>query len=305
MRKTSLNSIMELAKKNSNIIYIGSDLGAGTLDEMKKEFPDRFLMEGISEQHIIGLAAGLALEGFIPYVNTIGTFLTRRCYEQVVLDLCLQNLPVRLIANGGGVVYAPLGPTHLAVEDIAILRPLPNMTIISPSDANEMKNLMAETVDLNGPLYVRLGKGGDKVISENIKSFKIGKALIYKNPGKVTILSTGVMTQIALDVSKKLSDQGISCGVIHFHTLKPLDIDLIKQIFSQSNLYFTIEEHFLSGGFGSSILESCNELGIETKNIHRIGIPDKFAEHYGSQNSLLKKWNIDVESIFLNIKEKL
>ena len=135
MRKTSLDCVYELAKSNNNVVFIGSDLGPGLLQNMKQEMPDRYFMEGVSEQFIIGMAAGLAMEGFIPYINTIATFLTRRCYEQIALDLCLQNLPVRLIASGGGVVYAPLGPTHLAVEDIAIMRVLPNMTIVCPCDA--------------------------------------------------------------------------------------------------------------------------------------------------------------------------
>ena len=134
MRKTSLNQVYELAKKDKRVLFIGSDLGPDVLLEMKEQMPNRFFMEGVSEQYIIGMAAGLALEGYIPYVNTIATFLTRRCFEQITTDLCLHNLPVRLIANGGGAVYAPLGPTHLAIEDISIMRSLPNMTIISPCD---------------------------------------------------------------------------------------------------------------------------------------------------------------------------
>ncbi len=118
MRKTSLNSVYELARKDERVLFIGSDLSPGVLDEFKKNIPERFFMEGIAEQYIIGMAAGLAFDGFIPYVNTIAVFLTRRCFEQVAIDLCLHDLPVRLIGNGGGLVYAPLGPTHQAIEDI-------------------------------------------------------------------------------------------------------------------------------------------------------------------------------------------
>ena len=132
MRKTSLNCVYELAQQDERVLFVGSDLGSGVLDEMKQEFPERYFMEGISEQYIIGMAAGMAMEGFIPYVNTIATFLTRRCYEQVFIDICLHKLPVRLIGNGGGVVYAPLGPTHLATDDIAIMRSIPNMTVVAP-----------------------------------------------------------------------------------------------------------------------------------------------------------------------------
>ena len=147
MRKTSLNCINELAKQDERVLFIGSDLGTGVLEEMKRAMPERFFMEGVSEQHIIGMAAGLAMEGFIPFVNTIATFLTRRCYEQIVVDLCLHDFPVRLIANGGGAVYAPLGPTHLAVEDISIMRALPNMTVVAPCDASEMQRMMMRTLE--------------------------------------------------------------------------------------------------------------------------------------------------------------
>src|SRR6266705_2239124 len=142
MRKTSLDMVYELARKDKRVFFIGSDLGIGTLKQFKEEMPERFFMEGVSEANIVGMAAGLALEGKIVYINTIATFLTRRCFEQVALDLCLHKANVRLIANGGGVVYAPLGPTHEAIEDIAIFRALPNMTIIAPGDANEMRRFM-------------------------------------------------------------------------------------------------------------------------------------------------------------------
>ena len=137
MRKACLNSIYTQAKKNNKIIFIGSDLGPGVLDDFKTEFPNRFFMEGVSEQFIIGMSAGLALDGFLPYVNTISTFLTRRCLEQIIVDLCMHKLPVKLIGNGGGLVYAPLGPTHQAVDDIALMRSIPNMTVLSPADCAE------------------------------------------------------------------------------------------------------------------------------------------------------------------------
>jgi len=140
MRQTCLNTIFDIAKKNKKIVFIGSDLGPGVLDNFKSMYPERFFMEGVAEQSIVGLAAGFALEGLRPYVNTIATFITRRCFEQVVVDLCVHNLPVTLIGNGAGLVYAPLGPTHQAIEDITIMRALPNLTIISPCDAHEMKH---------------------------------------------------------------------------------------------------------------------------------------------------------------------
>src|SRR5205823_2929732 len=142
MRNTCLNMVYELAKRDPRPVFIGSDLSPGLLKEMKRDYPERWYMEGVTEANVIGMAAGMAMEGYIPYVNTIATFITRRCYEQVAVDLCLHDLPVRLIGNGGGLVYAPLGPTHLAIEDMAIMRVLPNMAVVAVCDAEEMKSLM-------------------------------------------------------------------------------------------------------------------------------------------------------------------
>ena len=306
MRNTCLNEVHRLAKQTKNILFIGSDLGAGTLTSMKEEMPDRFFMEGISEQHIIGMSAGLAMEGFIPYVNSIAPFLTRRCYEQVLVDLCLHDLPVRLIGNGGGVVYAPLGPTHLAVEDIAILRTIPNMTIVAPCDAQEMLRLMPKTVDWPHPIYIRLAKGGDKVVSQSDLGFEIGKAILMCPPKDGLFVTTGVMTQKALEASEQLAKVGIECGVLHMHTVKPLDHAALEDLIPEVKAVVTVEEHFRIGGLGSAVLESCSDLIPEhTSKITRVGIPDKFADKYGTQESLLQHWDITIDSIKNAMLQKL
>src|SRR5437016_761672 len=140
-----------LAQKDPRVVFIGSDLSPGLLQKMQDEMPERYYMEGVCEQNVIGMAAGMAMDGYVPFVNTIATFITRRCYEQIAVDLCLHDLPVRLIANGGGVVYAPLGPTHLAVEDIAIMRALPNMTVTAAADGDEMRRFMEQTTEWPKP----------------------------------------------------------------------------------------------------------------------------------------------------------
>ena len=194
MRNTWLETLYKIASKNK-VVFIGSDLGAGVMHDFKKKFPDRFFMEGISEQHIIGLAAGLASEGFTPYVNTIATFLTRRCFEQNMIDLCLHNLPVRLIGNGGGLVYSPLGPTHQAIEDIAIMNTMPNMSIFAVCDSNEMRQLIKQSQNYKGPMYIRLGRGFEKVITkEKICNRKNCK---FKKTSKITLISTASVTQEA------------------------------------------------------------------------------------------------------------
>tara|TARA_B110000977_G_scaffold190338_1_gene261001 strand:- start:641 stop:1567 length:927 start_codon:yes stop_codon:yes gene_type:complete len=305
MRKECLDSVFRLAKKNKKIVFIGSDLGAGVLNDFKKKIPERFFMEGISEQHIIGMAAGMAKEGFIPYVNTIATFITRRCFEQIAIDLCLHNLPVRLIGNGGGVVYAPLGPTHQAIEDIAIMRLLPNMSVFAVSDKVEMKKLMDASVNWPYPMYIRLGRGGDEIISKKQK-FQIGKNITYFKPKKITIVSTGVTTQECIKVIKSLKKRGIECGLIHVHTIKPFDKKKFIKDISQSKYIFTVEEHLSSGGLGGIVSEviSENEFNIN-KQIIRIGIEDKFVNRYGSQQELFSYLKINAKNIEKTILKKI
>jgi transketolase len=295
MRKTSLDAVYELAKKDERIVFIGSDLGVGTLDQFKKELPDRFFMEGVSEANIVGMAAGLALEGKIVYVNTIATFLTRRCFEQVVLDLALHEANVRLIGSGGGVVYAPLGPTHLAIDDIAIMRAIPNMTIVAPCDANEMKRLMPLTVEHRGPLYIRLGKGGDPIVSTDAP-FAIGRAIPMAAGRDVLLVSTGITLKIVLDAAAGLEANGISTAVLHMHTIKPLDVDGFMRLAAPVDAIVVIEEHTILGGLGGALAEVVAEAGFEpAKRFKRIGIPDIFPHGYGSQASMMTRYEITAE----------
>ncbi len=302
MRKTCLDSIYELAKRDERVVFVGSDLGPGVLADMKREMPERFFMEGVSEAHLIGMAAGLAMEGFIPYVNTIATFLTRRCLEQIALDLCLHNLPVRLIANGGGLVYAPLGPTHLAVEDISLLRCLPNMTITAPCDAEEMKRLVPATLDVPGPLYIRLGRGGDRVVSEARHGFSLGRAILLRPHGELTLITTGVMAQRCLDVAELLAARGVSCGVLHLPTLKPLDVEALGEAAQKSAKLVSVEEHTRVGGLGSAIAEWIVDAEpLPRPRLLRIGLPDAFAHDYGRQDDLLQVMGLQPEPILQQI----
>jgi transketolase len=304
MRKTSLDMVYELARRDKRIFFIGSDLGVGTLKQFKAEMPDRFLMEGVSEANIVGVAAGLALEGKIVYVNTIATFLTRRCFEQVALDLCLHNVKVRLIANGGGVVYAPLGPTHEAIDDIGILRALPNMTIIAPADADEMRRLMPVTVDHPGPIYIRLGKGGDPIVTTDRGPFEIGKAVPMKDGADALIVSTGIMLKAALDASSLLATTGIEAAVLHVPVIKPFDQATFLQFARRVPVIVSVEEHSVIGGLGSAVAEVIAEADFNTaKRFRRIGIPDVFPDQYGSQASLLKRYNITTERIVAVVQQ--
>jgi transketolase len=306
MRRTCLDCVYDLAQRDDRVVFVGSDLGPGVLEDMKQHLPDRWFMEGVAEQHVVGMAAGLAMEGFIPYVNTIATFLSRRCYEQIVLDLCLHRLPVRLIANGGGVVYAPLGPTHLATEDIAILRCVPNMTIVAPCDADEMIRFMSASLDWPNPIYIRLAKGGDEVVSREENGFSIGKAIMLREPGEALFVTTGIMTQRAMIAAELLSEQSIRAGVLHMHTIKPLDQQTLLEATKGVELVLTAEEHTLAGGLGSAVIEALNDVGLMgSTRVIRMGLPDAFAPEYGSQDSLLQSWRLDSNSLAARVRDEL
>ena len=303
MRKASLDMVHALAREDERVLFIGSDLGPDTLADMRAEMPSRFYMEGVSEAHVIGMAAGLAMEGYVPYVNTIATFITRRCFEQVALDLCLQNLPVRLIGNGGGVVYAPLGPTHLAIEDIAIMRALPNMAVTAVADADEMRRMMRASLDWPGPLYIRLAKGGDPIITAGIDGFVIGKAYEMRKAGRIGLVATGVMTSRALKVADILADAGIAAGVLHVPTVKPLDADALHRFAGPAEVLVTLEEHVRSGGLGTAVLEALSDSGaLKRLDLVRLGIPDSFATQYGSQESLLELYELQPPQIAARIR---
>jgi transketolase len=298
MRERSLKAIHRLAASDPRVVFIGSDLGAGVLDQFRTDFPDRFFMEGVSEQAIVGAAAGLAMEGYVPFVNTLATFLTRRCYEQIAIDLCLQNLPVRLLGYGGGVVYAPLGPTHLAVEDIGLLRPLPNMTILAACDAEEIDRAITVSGEVAGPMYIRLAQGDDEIISREDNGFAFGQAIAMRPGDDALLVTTGVMTQVALHAAERLADRGIMAGVLHVHTVKPLDRAALISHAQRVPLVVTVEEHLLAGGFGSAVLEVLSdEMGAVMPVVVRAGLPDAFPSGYGEQTAALRRAGLDEHSI--------
>ena len=280
MRKTCLRMVYELAKKDERIVFIGSDLGAGVLDDFKREMPDRFYMEGVGEANMIGMAAGLALSGKIVYCNTIATFLTRRAYEQVCLDVGLHKANVRLIGNGGGAVYAPLGPTHIATDDIALMRNIPGMTILSPCDAVEMEELMPMTVGHQGPIYIRLGKGGDPLVPQP-------RAVHRKS--NVLLLATGTTSQLVAAAATRL---GVS--YCHWPYVKPMHL---PEGFRTFKHVVTVEDHSVIGGLGDAV---ARQLG---RDVTRIGYPDVFPEGYGTQDEMRARYGISVENIVKTVKE--
>jgi transketolase len=298
MRKACLRSIYDLMKADARVVFIGSDITKRDLESMAAEFPERYFIEGVYEAHIIGMAAGMALCGKIPYINTIATFLTRRCYEQLLLDVGLHKLPVRLIGSGGGVVYAPLGPTHLANEDIAILRAIPNMAVVAVCDAEEMKRLMPQTLAWPGPLYIRLAKGGDPVVSRPDLPFRIGKAILLREGADALFVTTGFTTQLALEAADQLAANGIAAAVLHMHTLKPFDADALLHHAARVRAVITAEEHTLIGGLGSAAAEVLLEADLPRRiKFKRLGFPDVFTEELGSQNDIMNKYGLSAANL--------
>ena len=307
MRKTCLLSIYDLACQDDRVVFIGSDITRRDLEKLSAEFPDRFFLEGVYEGHIIGMAAGMALSGKMPYINTIATFLTRRCYEQIVIDLGMHRLPVRLIGSGGGAVYAPLGSTHLANEDIAIMRAVPNMTIVAPCDADEMKRFMPKTLSWDGPIYIRLAKGRDRIVSSDSAPFEIGKAISMRQGSDALLVTTGITTQLGLDAAEKLSkENGIEAAVLHVHTLKPFDVDKLVECAWEVRAVVTVEEHTLVGGLGSAVAEALMEAGMSGGfRFARLGFPDVFTDDFGSQNDIMNKYGISTENLVRKTRELL
>ncbi|MBA3011085.1 MAG: transketolase [Proteobacteria bacterium] len=306
MRKMCLQKIFELAKIDKRVFFIGSDLGFETLKEFRQEIPERFFMEGISEAHVIGMAAGLALEGKVTYVNTIATFISRRAFEQIAVDVCMHNVPVRMIGNGGGLVYAPLGSTHLALEDISLMRTLPNMTIVCPADADEMARFMSQTLDYPGPIYIRLAKGYDPIVSKEEYGFEIGKGIHYKTGCDALLVTTGITLQIAVLAAQQLKEIGIDTGILHLHTVKPLDHVQLLDLCQEVAAIVTIEENMLNGGLGSAVAECLAEANFNrVKKFKRIGIPDIFPDFYGSQAEIMQRLGISPGGVVETIRQLL
>lgn len=298
MRKKSLDMVHRLARQDPRVVFVGSDLGHGTLEGMRAEFPDRFFMEGIQEAHVVGMAAGLALDGKIVYANTIAPFFTRRALDQIIVDLCMHKANVRLIASGGGMVYAPLGPTHEVTEDIAILRSLPNMTILAVADAEEMERAMPRTLEHQGPIYIRLAKGFDPVVTRPEWGFEIGRGIVARPGTDALIVTTGICLGAALESADTLAAEGISAMVVHLPTIKPLDENLILEAAVGKRAVVSIEEHSVIGGLGGALSELLMERGAHPlPRFRRLGVPDVFPGHYGTQAELMAFYGISAANL--------
>jgi transketolase len=233
---------------------------------------------------MMGVAAGLAMNGLRPVAYTIAPFVTTRCLEQIRTDVCYHEVPVTIIAVGAGLAYSGLGPTHQACEDIAFLRALPNMVVICPGDAYEVRSALRAAMKQDRPAYIRLGKKGEPLVHRGpLDDFQIGKAITIADGKDVCLLSTGNILPEAIEAAQKLEQQGISAAVVSFHTVKPLDEDCLEQVFDRFALVATLEEHSLIGGFGAAVAEWLVDSQTRPRQFIRFGTPDAFFKKSGEQ----------------------
>ena len=282
MRKAALAAIAALMDHNESVIFVGSDLGAGTLADVKARHPGRVLMEGIAEQHLVGFAAGLALEGYVPYVHTIGTFLTRRALEQVIVDVALHNLPVRLVASGGGMVYAPLGPTHQAIDDFALMRAIPNMIIVAPADPIEMAQVIADLAAHPGPAYIRVAKGSEPDVTSGLPRCSIGGIRPIRDGEGIAVITTGSLLHECIPAVAIAVAEGLNPALVHVPYVAPLDTDFISEMSKSFTTLIVVEEHLPSGGLASAIADVVAS-GDGRARVVRMTLPAAYATGYGSQ----------------------
>ena len=302
MRNTIVNLIHDLAKTDKNVYFLTGDLGYSVIDNFLKELPEQCLNLGIAEQNMMGAAAGLALEGKKVFVYSIVPFVTMRCMEQVRTDVALQNLDVIIIGVGGGFAYGTLGPTHHAIEEVAMMRAIPRMKIVCPSDPASAKVLGAQVLKLSGPTYIRLNRGGEPALYKDATEVKFGKGFVLKDGNEVCILSNGAITQQALQAADKLEQDGISTEVVDIATVKPLDEALILDRIKNRKLVVTVEEHNILGGFGSAVAEVVAEHSNKAI-FKRIGVNDEYKETYGNQEFMREQNGLSAEKIYEKIKK--
>jgi transketolase len=286
MRNAFANELETIAAANDSLVLLSGDIGNRMFDGFKKKFPERFLNCGVAEANMVSAAAGMALSGLHPVVYTIAPFLTYRCFEQIRLDVCYQNLPVILVGVGGGLSYAGLNATHHALEDIAVMRSLPNMRILCPGDPVETKLALHEAVLKKAPVYLRLGKKGEPVVHKREPHMEIGRWNRVRSGGDVCFLSCGTILPVVLEASDVLAGQGVSAEVISCCSVKPMDNQMLEDIFSSFELVIAVEEHSRIGGFGSALAEWLCDQPFCIAQLVRMATDDRFFYKHGSQEHL-------------------
>ena len=301
MRNAFAKAVTDLSDEYPELVMMAGDIGNRLFDKFKDKHPGRFYNCGVAEANMTGVASGLAASGLRPITYTITPFNTVRCLEQIRLDICYPNLPVIVVGTGAGLSYAGLGATHHSMEDVAILRTLPNIHIVCPADPVEVRLAVKDALRLGRPTYIRLGKKGEPVIHEADPVFIIGRGITVRKGADVAILSVGNMLASALKSAEQLQQKGISTQVVSLHTVKPLDDELLGALFEEKKLVVVVEEHGLIGGAGSAVLEWGNVKQVDLRKLICIGGPDRFLFACGDQKEAREQLGLTAE----NITEKI
>lgn len=288
-------ALAKLAAENPDVVVLDADLAGSTkTSEFRKVAPERFIEVGIAEQDMIGIAAGLAASGKTVFASTFAVFASGRCWEQIRLAMAYPKLNVKVVSTHCGISVGPDGASHQALEDIAIMRAIPNMTVISPADAYEAYAATLAIADFDGPVYMRLGRADMPILFDEDVKFEIGKAKKIRSGTDVTIIATGQMVPLSMDAAEMLEKDGISAEVINISTIKPLDIEAIYESVSKTGCVVTAEEHSVIGGLGSAVAEFLSENC--PCPMTRVGTRDTFGES-GDPDELFKKYGLTAEDI--------
>ena len=295
------NALVALAKEHDNLVVLDADLAAATkTGTFKKEYPERFIDCGIAESNLMGVGAGLALTGKVPFCSTFAMFAAGRAFEQVRNSIGYPHANVKIGATHAGISVGEDGATHQCNEDIALMRTIPGMTIINPSDDVEAKAAVKAAYELDGPVYLRFGRLAVPVINDNADyKFEIGKGVVLKEGKDVTIIATGLEVNEALEAAKLLAADGIDAEVINIHTIKPLDEELVVASAAKTGKVVTVEEHSIVGGLGGAVAEVLSEK--QPTKMLRIGVKDVFGES-GPAVKLLEKYELDAAGIYKQVK---
>ena len=291
-------TLVELGRKIPELVVLDADLSKSTKTIMfAREYPERFFEMGIAEANMISTAAGLASCGKIPFASTFAVFATGRVYDQIRMDVAYSNANVKIFATHGGISVGKDGASHQMIEDIALMRVLPNMTVFSPSDATQTRKIVELMASRYGPMYARVGRASAPLIytDKEVKDLKIGKGIVAADGDDVSIIACGTMVDTAIDASKQLSKTGVKARIIDMHTIKPIDKPLILRCAKETNGLLTIEEHSIIGGLGSAVAETLIENGF-TGRFMRMGIQDMFCES-GEPKDLLEKYGLSSDHI--------
>lgn len=288
MRTAFLQTLCELAARDERVWLVTGDLGYSVLEPFAERFPKQYVNAGVAEQNMLGVAAGLAMAGNVVFTYSIANFATLRCLEQIRNDVCYHNLPVRVVAVGGGVAYGPAGYTHHAVEDLAILRALPQMTVVAPGDPVETGLATAALIDWPGPAYLRLGKAGEPVVHASPVELTLGKALMVREGRDLTLASTGGMLASIHTAAERLTrEHSLACRILSLHTLKPLDRAAIIAAATQTGGIVAVEEHSCVGGLGSAVAEVLlSDRGLPRVPFSHVALPDEIRHGANSQAAL-------------------